>query len=171
MATQQKGPRTNDGRANTNDGRVKFSDREERNNRRNRPEGNSEMDHHLGPDNRGKREFDRQSGMMTTGVKSVDKRDGSGSYNWGSDKDQIEEQLNATPAGNSDHDSSTENVEKPADDTGANAEGEEPKEEESVKEMTLDEWKAMQGARNKPSFNIRRAGEGRIRPSGRRPMS
>lgn len=65
-----------------------------------------------GPDNRGKREFDRQSGMMTTGVKSVDKRDGSGSYNWGSDKDQIEEQLNATPAGNSDHDSSTENVEK-----------------------------------------------------------
>ncbi|XP_037779571.1 plasminogen activator inhibitor 1 RNA-binding protein-like [Penaeus monodon] len=189
-ATQQKGPRTNDGRANTNDGRVKFSDREERNNRRNRPEGEFRdgppprfdggegrgmgrgrgrgMGRGRGrgrgapgaPDNRGKREFDRQSGMMTTGVKSVDKREGSGSYNWGSDKDQIEEQLNATPAGNSDHDSSTENVEKPADDNGANAEGEEPKEEESVKEMTLDEWKAMQGARNKPSFNIRRAGEG-----------
>lgn len=63
-----------------------------------------------GPDTRGKREFDRQSGMATTGVKSVDKREGSGSYNWGSDKDQIEEQLNATPA--SDLDTSVENVEK-----------------------------------------------------------
>lgn len=46
-------------------------------------------------DFRGKREFDRQSGMVTSGVKPVDKRDGGGSYNWGSNKDQIEEQLQA----------------------------------------------------------------------------
>lgn len=63
-----------------------------------------------GPDTRGKREFDRQSGMATTGVKSVDKRDGSGSYNWGSDRDQIEEQLKQAPA--PELDTSTENVEK-----------------------------------------------------------
>lgn len=62
-----------------------------------------------GPDARGKREFDRQSGMATTGVKSVDKREGSGSFNWGSDKDQIEEQLNASAT---ELDTSAENVEK-----------------------------------------------------------
>lgn len=64
-----------------------------------------------GPDTRGKREFDRQSGMATTGVKSVDKRDGSGSYNWGSDRDQIEEQLNQAPPA-PELDTSTENTEK-----------------------------------------------------------
>jgi len=193
-AAQQKGPRPAG-----NEGRVKFSDRDERNNRRNRPEGGERGEFREGPpprfdgegrggmgrgrgrgrgegrgrgrgrgegrgggpDGRGKREFDRQSGMATTGVKSVDKREGSGSYNWGSDKDQIEEQLNA-PATNSDHDSSTENVEKPAEETtAATTEGEEQaKEEESAKEMTLDEWKALQNTRNKPQFNIRRAGEG-----------
>ncbi|XP_071548105.1 uncharacterized protein [Panulirus ornatus] len=112
-----------------------------------------------GPDTRGKREFDRQSGMTTTGVKSVDKREGSGSYNWGSDKDQIEEQLNAAPA--SDLDTSVENVEKAPEDVAATTESEEvTKDEEIAREMTLDEWKALQGARNKPSFNIRQAGEG-----------
>nr|XP_053656877.1 plasminogen activator inhibitor 1 RNA-binding protein-like [Cherax quadricarinatus] len=214
-ATQQRGPRSNDGR-------VKFSDREERNNRRNRPEGefregppprefdgnkreiddksprptmtsfdtraqgeNTRFDGEGrggmgrgrgrgmgrgrgrgrggiqgGPDSRGKREFDRQSGMATTGVKSVDKREGSGSYNWGSDKDQIEEQLNATPNA-SDLDTSAENVEKAPEEVGAAAENEEVvREDDGTKEMTLDEWKAMQGARNKPAFNIRRAGEG-----------
>lgn len=62
-----------------------------------------------GMDNRGKREFDRQSGMATTGVKPMDKREGSGSFNWGSDRDQIEEQLNATP---NDLDTSAETPEK-----------------------------------------------------------
>ncbi|XP_068220585.1 SERPINE1 mRNA-binding protein 1 [Palaemon carinicauda] len=177
-----KGPRTNEGR-------VKFSDREERNNRRNRTEGEfrdappprfeGEGRGALtrgrgrgmgrgrgrgrggigGPDGRGKREYDRQSGMATTGVKSVDKREGSGSFNWGSDKDQIDEQLNAAPATNSDHDTSAENVEKPPEEPGT-VEEEPPKEDENAKEMTLDEWKAMQGNRNKPQFNIRRPGEG-----------
>ncbi|KAK7066600.1 Plasminogen activator inhibitor 1 RNA-binding protein [Halocaridina rubra] len=196
--TQTKGSRSNEGR-------VKFSDREERNNRRNRNEGGGggggggtgsgtggefrdapppRFDGEVrggmgrgrargmgrgrgrgrggygGPDARGKREYDRQSGMATTGVKSIDKRDGSGSFNWGSDKDQIDEQLNSAPAANSDLDTSAENVEKPAEETVATTEEETPKEEETAKEMTLDEWKAMQGSRNKPTFNIRRAGEG-----------
>ncbi|KAK3882722.1 hypothetical protein Pcinc_012928 [Petrolisthes cinctipes] len=199
-ATQQRGPRTNEGR-------VKFSDREERNNRRNRPEGGEFRDGppppsseeagasrrrdgidrfdgesrgglgrgrgrglgrgrgrgrgtmQGGPDNRGKREFDRQSGMATTGVKPVDKRDGSGSYNWGSDRDQIEEQLNQAPT--TELDTSTENAEKAPEEANASTEPEEAaKEDESARVMTLDEWKAMQGARNKPAFNIRRAGEG-----------
>lgn len=110
-------------------------------------------------DFRGKREFDRQSGMVTSGVKPVDKRDGSGSFNWGSDKDQIEEQLQVDQ--NADLDTSGENPEKaPADDgnTAAN-EDDGPKEEDGQKEMTLDEWKALQ-KREKPIFKIRRAGEG-----------
>lgn len=32
--------------------------------------------------------------------------------------------------------------------------------EEETKELTLDEWKAQQGQRIKPTFNIRKAGEG-----------
>ena len=64
-----------------------------------------------GPDSRGKREFDRQSGMVTSGVKAVDKREGSGSFNWGSDKDQIEDyQANEEPT--AELDTSNENVEK-----------------------------------------------------------
>ncbi|XP_050735870.1 plasminogen activator inhibitor 1 RNA-binding protein-like isoform X1 [Eriocheir sinensis] len=187
---QQRGPRPNDGR-------VKFSDREERNNRRNRQEGGEYREGPPPPrfdgegrgggggmgrgrargmgrgrgrgrggpggipggvDSRGKREYDRQSGMATTGVKPMDKREGSGSFNWGSDRDQIEEQLNATP---NELDTSAETPEKAPEEGAAPAEGEEAaKEDDNAKEMTLDEWKAMQGTRNKPAFNIRRAGEG-----------
>jgi len=199
------------------DNRVKFSDREERNNRRNRPEGEFRQPGEFrqsgdfkqggefrdgdrpaprfdgergrgrgrgmgrgrgrgrgaGPDGRGKREFDRQSGMVTSGVKAVDKdsqapflrmnkqsvRDGSGSYNWGSDKELVEENLNAEV---SDHDTSAENAEK-IEEGAPPTEGEEAKtEEETAREMTLDEYKAMQKANknNKPAFNIRKAGEG-----------
>jgi len=188
------------------DNRVKFSDREERNNRRNRPEGDYRQPGEFrqggdfkqggefrdgerpaprfdgergrgrgrgmgrgrgrgrgaGPDGREKREFDRRSGSVTSGVKSVDKRDGSGSYNWGSDKELVEENMNVN-AEVSDHDTSAENAEKVAEDGVAPAEGEEAKtEEEAAREMTLDEYKAMQKAskNNKPAFNLRKAGEG-----------
>jgi len=187
------------------DNRVKFSDREERNNRRNRPEGDYRQPGEFrqggdfkqggefrdgerpaprfdgergrgrgrgmgrgrgrgrgaGPDGRDKREFDRRSGSVTSGVKSVDKRDGSGSYNWGSDKELVEENMNASTE-ISDHDTSAENAEK-LEDGAAPAEGEEAKtEEETAREMTLDEYKAMQKAAkaNKPTFNVRKAGEG-----------
>merc|ERR1719347_182865 len=62
----------------------------------------------------------------------------------------------------SDHDTSAENAEK-IEDGAAPAEGEEAKtEEETAREMTLDEYKAMQKAAkaNKPTFNVRKAGEG-----------
>jgi len=193
------------------DNRVKFSDREERNNRRNRPEGEGFKQpgefrqggggdfkagggefrdgaerpaprfdgdrgrgrgrgrgegrgrgrgRGAGPDGRGNREFDRRSGDIKTGVKAVDKREGSGSYNWGSDKELVEENLNAEV---SDHDTSAENPEK-IEEGAAPVEGEETKtEEEQAREMTLDEYKAQQKAAKanlKPAFNIRKAGEG-----------
>jgi len=190
------------------DNRVKFQDREERNNRRNRPEGDYRQPGEFrqggdfkqgggefrgdgerpaprfdgergrgrgrgmgrgrgrgrgaGPDGgRDKREFDRRSGSVTSGVKSVDKRDGSGSYNWGSDKELVEENMNATTEV-SDHDTSAENAEKVAEEGGAPTEGEEAKtEEEQAREMTLDEYKAQQkAAKVNRAFNVRKAGEG-----------
>merc|ERR1712008_117350 len=98
--------------------------------------------------------------ISKTGVKAVDKREGSGSYNWGSDKELVEENLNAEV---SDHDTSAENPEK-IEEGAAPVEGEETKtEEEQAREMTLDEYKAQQKAAKanlKPAFNIRKAGEG-----------
>lgn len=44
-------------------------------------------------DQRGKRDFDRQSGSDKSGVKPVEKREGSGPHNWGSVQDEIEGQL------------------------------------------------------------------------------
>lgn len=44
-------------------------------------------------DTRGKREFDRLSGSDKSGVKPVEKREGSGAHNWGSVQDEIEGQL------------------------------------------------------------------------------
>lgn len=43
----------------------------------------------------GKREFDRHSGSDKTGVKAVEKREGSGPHNWG---DQIEAQMETAEA-------------------------------------------------------------------------
>jgi len=47
-------------------------------------------------DNRGKRDFDRQSGSDKTSVKPVEKREGSGPHNWGSVQDEIEGQMEST---------------------------------------------------------------------------
>lgn len=44
-------------------------------------------------DMRGKRDFDRQSGSDKSGVKPVEKREGSGPHNWGSVQDEIEGQM------------------------------------------------------------------------------
>ena len=44
-------------------------------------------------DQRGKRDFDRQSGSDKSGVKPIEKREGSGPHNWGSVQDEIEGQL------------------------------------------------------------------------------
>ncbi|XP_077440503.1 SERPINE1 mRNA-binding protein 1-like isoform X2 [Vanacampus margaritifer] len=109
-----------------------------------------------GFDSRGKREFDRHSGSDRSGLKGEEKRGGSGSHNWGTVKDELNEldQSNAT-------EETPEGEEHPpADSENKENEVEEVK-EEGPKEMTLDEWKAMQDKeRSKVEFNIRKANEG-----------
>lgn len=151
--------------------------REQRNNRRNFREGGSQggefgneqreprqyrdRDNRGPPRNRegmyrgGKREFDRQSGSDKTGVKSVDKRDGAGAHNWGSVKEEIDD-INKSTTTDADatltdkeESSNEQSIEQPA-----------VPEEEEVKELTLDEWKALRGERSKPQYNIRKANEG-----------
>lgn len=168
----------------------KFSseeDREERNNRRNRDDGNrgeGEFGERRGRgggagfrgERRGgggggprggggggrggprKREFDRQSGSDKSGVKSIDKREGGGSRNWGTYKDEIDvdSTLNQTAgdeAEKAEKDIDDKNEEKGDGDDIANGPPE-------PKTMTLEEWKAAQKARQKPVFNLRKAGEG-----------
>ncbi|KAJ0065422.1 hypothetical protein NL108_010400, partial [Boleophthalmus pectinirostris] len=116
-----------------------------------------------GFDSRGKREFDRHSGSDRSSLKGEEKRGGSGSHNWGTVKDE----LKLTPPFCSELDQSNlteENPEgeehPPADSENKENEAEEVK-EEGPKEMTLDEWKAMQDKdRAKVDFNIRKANEG-----------
>nr|XP_060641777.1 SERPINE1 mRNA-binding protein 1-like [Anolis sagrei ordinatus] len=109
-----------------------------------------------GFDSRGKREFDRHSGSDRSGLKHEDKRGGSGSHNWGKVKDELTDldQSNATeetPAGE-EH--------PPADSENKENEVEEVK-EVGPKEITLDEWKAIQNKDcAKVEFNIRKPNEG-----------
>ncbi|XP_030630007.1 plasminogen activator inhibitor 1 RNA-binding protein isoform X2 [Chanos chanos] len=122
-----------------------------------------------GFDSRGKRDFDRHSGsdkssfnhsfictVIYSGQKSDDKRGGAGSHNWGNAKDEASENDQSAapevpPAGE-------ENA--PADSENKENEVEEVK-DEGPKEMTLDEWKAMQDKeRSKVEFNIRKPNEG-----------
>ncbi|XP_069693136.1 SERPINE1 mRNA-binding protein 1-like isoform X2 [Periplaneta americana] len=129
-----------------------------------------------GYDSRGKREFDRQSGSDKTGVKPIDKREGGGAHNWGNHRDDIEE-LNTSHSSEDQHDWV---VEKPGEDHQPPAESGDVKEsdasgvgttdtseleitpplEEEPRELTLDEYKAMRGNRQKPTYNLRKAGEG-----------
>ncbi|XP_063224935.1 SERPINE1 mRNA-binding protein 1-like [Bacillus rossius redtenbacheri] len=147
-----------------------------------------------GYDARGKREFDRKSGSDKAGVKPVDKREGSGSHNWGTMKDDIAD-LSTTTYQNDESDWGAElmptdpqwlepmekepapeaplavaaaAVPPPAVEADGDAvpppdgdqEPAQPQEEEEPKELTLDEYKAMRGNRQKPTFNLRKAGEG-----------
>ncbi|CAH1398914.1 unnamed protein product [Nezara viridula] len=121
-------------------------------------------------DIRGKREYDRQSGSDKTGIKSIDKRDGSGAHNWGNPRDDIENlktPYSAEDSWNSEkvdeeppiETNETSNEEEVITSTTTNIEeGEE--EEEEKKELTLDEWKALKTPRKQPTYNIRKAGEG-----------
>uniref|UniRef100_A0A8C4QTV6 SERPINE1 mRNA binding protein 1b n=1 Tax=Eptatretus burgeri TaxID=7764 RepID=A0A8C4QTV6_EPTBU len=112
-----------------------------------------------GFDIRGKREFDRHSGSDRIGLKPEDKRGGSGSHNWGSLKDDIGEMDHSAV-----NDESTEHddAQPTTDDTKENKPEElKDEEEDGAKQMTLDEWKAMQEkVRVKAAFNIRKPGEG-----------
>ncbi|KAM9796587.1 SERPINE1 mRNA binding protein 1a isoform X1 [Syngnathus typhle] len=110
-----------------------------------------------GFDSRGKREFDRHSGSDRSGPKNEEKRGGSGPHNWGTVKDELNEldQSNVT-------EENPEGEEHPPADSENKRENEvEEAKEEGPKEMTLDEWKAMQDKdRAKVEFNIRKANEG-----------
>ncbi|XP_062123789.1 LOW QUALITY PROTEIN: SERPINE1 mRNA-binding protein 1 [Drosophila sulfurigaster albostrigata] len=104
----------------------------------------------------GKREFDRQSGSDKTGVKPVDKREGGGAHNWGSAKQDIEDQkTGADPTPTTDKDDSG-NEQTVGADVANNVE------EDESKQMTLDEWKALKDQRAKPNYNLRKAGEGGV---------
>lgn len=109
-----------------------------------------------GFDSRGKREFDRHSGSDRS-LKGEEKRGGSGSHNWGTVKDELSGELDQsnvteeTPEGEEHPPADTENKENEVEEV----------KEEGAKEMTLDEWKAMQDKeRAKVEFNIRKANEG-----------
>ncbi|XP_063075350.1 SERPINE1 mRNA-binding protein 1-like isoform X2 [Engraulis encrasicolus] len=108
-----------------------------------------------GFDSRGKREFDRHSGTDKS-QKSEEKRSGSGSHNWGNVKDETSEQDVAATQ----EETHEGEPQAPADSENKENEAEEAK-EEGPKEMTLDEWKAMQNKeRTKVEFNIRKPNEG-----------
>jgi plasminogen activator inhibitor 1 RNA-binding protein len=119
-----------------------------------------------GFDRFGKREFERHSGSDKTGVKPVEKREGGGAHNWGTVKDDIDDQLNDTNNVSTDEtpDWSATGEEVENKDPKEKVEGEESEEiaeDEGVHEMTLEEWRAQQGAeRKRPDFKIRKAGEG-----------
>lgn len=88
---------------------------------------------------------------FVVGIKSVDKRDGAGAHNWGSAKQDIEELKSGTSAPVTDkEDSANEQSGEPTNNL----------EEDESKQMTLDEWKALKDQRAKPSYNLRKAGEG-----------
>lgn len=114
----------------------------------------------------GKRDFNRHSGSDKTGVKAQDKREGSGSYNWGKATDDAEadhtEAVNGEATGE-------EGAEKQADSgkvgetegEGAVADAEAPKEDEEPPTKTLDEYKReIEEKRMHTQFNIRKPGEG-----------
>ena len=109
----------------------------------------------------GKREFERHSGSDRTGVKPTEKREGSGAHNWGTFKDDLDEEAskeNEEPkewnqgedTENQDPNESTESTEQPV-----------PEGEKAPKQLTLDEWKAMEEKKRvKADFNLRKANEG-----------
>ncbi|XP_078120620.1 SERPINE1 mRNA-binding protein 1 isoform X1 [Sander vitreus] len=109
-----------------------------------------------GFDSRGKRDFDRHSGNDKSNQKSEEKRSGSGSHNWGNVKDEASEAEQTaapetTPEGEENAPAGSENKENEVEEV----------KNEGPKEMTLDEWKAMQDKeRTKVEFNIRKPNEG-----------
>lgn len=117
-----------------------------------------------GYDNRGKREFDRQSGSDKTGIKSIDKKDGAGSHNWGTHNDEIEESLNQENVDWVNEKPETEVTPMPTEvkegETSGEASTDEKRQVPKSHELTLDEWKRRQNRRAKPKYNLRKAGEG-----------
>jgi len=98
-------------------------------------------------------------------VKAFDKRDGSGSYNWGTPQDELaasEEQQAGGFGAPKDSDAPVESTEDTQE--GGNVSGSdenENKENAGPTEMSFAEWKKQEeGTRTKPQYNIRKANEG-----------
>lgn len=131
-----------------------------------------------GYDGRGKREFDRHSGSDKTGIKPVNKREGGGAHNWGSHRDMLDEVNHSAQQttlqeesgdwtfdkNEPDQPATESNEQKESGEhagTGNEAEDSAPHvAEEQKEEMTLDEYRALKGNRQKPQYNLRKAGEG-----------
>ncbi|KAM3718747.1 Plasminogen activator inhibitor 1 RNA-binding protein [Dirofilaria immitis] len=107
---------------------------------------------------RGGRQFERLSGSDRTGIKSMDRKDGFGKSNWGTDQDEMSgqtEQMNDGTEGVMKEDDAAPR-EKTQEELRLEAEA-----EARAKQLTLDEFKAqIASKRSEPQFNIRQAGEG-----------
>ncbi|XP_036385912.1 intracellular hyaluronan-binding protein 4 [Megalops cyprinoides] len=108
-------------------------------------------------DQRRKREFDRHSGSVRTGVRPEEKRGGNGSHNWGSMKDQLSAVGDGSPhEEGGDSEEVQEAVEVDGEPCAPEGDGEAVV--EVAVEMSLDEWKALQEqSRPKTEFNLRKA--------------
>lgn len=114
----------------------------------------------------GAREFDRRSGSDRSSVKAFDKRDGSGSYNWGTPQDDLaaseEQQAGGFGAPKESDDAPVESTEETHEAGNVSGSDEnENKENAGVPEMSFADYKKQQeGSRIKPQYNIRKANEG-----------
>ncbi|KAM4639410.1 intracellular hyaluronan-binding protein 4 [Amazona ochrocephala] len=107
-----------------------------------------------GFDQRGKREFETQSGNVKIGMKSADKKGGSGAYNWRRVKDDTS---GTEQTASLEQTAETDEQPEASGGESLNKVPEVETMEEVVQEMTLDEWKNLQQRnRRKPEFNIRK---------------
>lgn len=129
-----------------------------------------------------KREFERRSGSDRSGprldnssrgdrssVKPQDKREGGGQYNWGTPTEGSGEDAEVFPQSevtdwaeaSPDPGAPKETPEDAQEEEDKENDEEKEEEEEPLKEMTLDEWKALQDKeRPRASFELRKPGEG-----------
>jgi len=160
------GERRYDGDRRYNDGERRYNDGERRYDSERRFDGDRRFDGERGRGRgrgmgRGRggsgrgRDYDRHSGNDRSGVRSNDKREGAGSFNWGSNQDAIEV-AEATIT-----EEKKEDIDEGIGGSGEESANEATKEADEPQEMTLSEYKALQKAkRSKPEFKKRQAGEG-----------
>ncbi|KAH7710149.1 Hyaluronan/mRNA-binding protein [Aphelenchoides avenae] len=99
---------------------------------------------------------DRRSGSDKTGVKAVEKKGGHGRANWGGQEEQLVGETEKLANTDDELNKSTENAENaPAVENGEAKTEQQAPEEETLKELTLEEWKA-QHKTEKPTFNVRK---------------
>jgi len=113
----------------------------------------------------GAREFDRRSGSDRSSVKAFEKRDGSGSYNWGTPQDDLaaseEQQSGGFGAPKESDDAPVESTEEIQEGGNVSGSDENENKENGTPEMSFADYKKQQEeSRSKPQHNIRKANEG-----------